>query len=351
MISVVALSSPANAVAPAISGDASAFGREENVVNVAGANVDSDDEWDVPDSYTVLPIGGGAPILIASSEPVAPEPAAPKIVKPLKQMPPKCISTQELVVRIVSHFRNDYLRFKNQGVNFDDGTDFNLRDQNMKDPQYGFIGYAMVQAETYYGRIFGNKVSLSKIRSDIDTLQSQLRVSIAKKDAAAQVKLCVKLDERKAELDEAIKNIELAKLKKSPLDDVRAAIAILRRENDSAYRFCKQFTLYNATGSFEKKVEAVDYAEPVVVVVTKKAEPKMPKVVPVEPFYVATGNDSWWDDEPVEPVAAAKPAAPSATVDAPVVAPVKAQVAAPVAAPVSAPPKKNVCAQKKLGLK
>jgi hypothetical protein len=341
MISVIALSSPANAVAPATSRDASAFGREENVVNVAGADVDSDDEWDFPDF--VLPIGGGAPISITSIESVAAQPVAPKIEKPVKQMSPKCISTQELVVRIVTHFRNDYLRFKNQGVNFDDGTDFNLHNQQMKDPQYGFIGYAIMQAETYYNRIYGVKMSLSKIRSDIDSLQSQLRVSIAKKDAAAQVKLCTKLDARKAELEEAIKNIELAKLKKSPLDDVRAAIAILRRENDSAFRFCKQFTLYNATGSFEKKVEAVDCAEPVVVVVTKKAEPKKPQVVPVEPIFAASGSSSWWDDEPVAPVAASKPSASSATVDASVKAPVKA--------PVSAPAKKSIFAQKKLGLK
>ncbi len=340
MISVVALSSPANADAPATSRDASAFGGEENVVNVAGPDVESEEEeWEALCDKVVVPIG--APV----SAPVVPEPvAAPKIVKPLKQMPPKSISTQELVVRIVAHFRNDFLRFKNQGVNFDDGTDFNLRDPGMKDPQYGFIGYAMVQAETYYGRIYGNKVSLSKIRSDIDSLQSQLRVLIAKKDAAAQVKLCAKLDARKAELEEAVKNIELAKSKLSPLDDVRAAIAILRRENDSAYRFCKQFTLYNATGSFEKKAEPVDCVEQVVVVVTKKAEPEKPKVVPVEPASVATGNSSWWDDEPdapVAPVAAAERVAPSAPVDAPVAAPVKAP----------APAKKNVFAQKKLGLK
>jgi hypothetical protein len=365
MISIVALSSPANADAPAtsrdapatsrdasaIGGDASAIGGEENVAKLSGRDVESDEdeEWEALCEKPIVPIGGGAPILIGSSEPVAPEPAAPKIVKPLKQMPPKSISTQELIVRIVGHFEKDYVRFKNQGVTGGEfGADFNLRDKDMKDPQYGFIGYAMVQAETYYNRIYGNKLSLSKIRSDIDILQSQLRVLIAKKDAAAQIKLCARLDARKADLEEAVKNIELAKSKLSPLNDVRAAIAILRRENDSAYRFCKQFTLYNATKSFEKEVEPEVVVQSIVV--TKKTEPAKSTISPAAPValtYESTGTSSWWDDEPVPNAAAA----PKEAVDAPVEAPVKAQGVAQVAAtPVVAASKKSVFGKKKLNL-
>ncbi len=351
MISFVALSSPANADASATRGDAFAFGGEEKVVNVAGPDVESEEEeWEALCDKPVVPIGGGAPILIGSSEPVAPEPAAPKSVKPLKQIPPKSISTQELIVRIVGHFENDFLRFKNQGVTGGEfGADFNLHDPDMKDPKYGFIGYAMVQAETYYSRIYGNKVSLSKIRSDIDTLQSQLRVLIAKKDAAAQMKLCARLNARKAELEEAVKNIELAKLKLSPLDDVRAAIAILRRENDSAYRFCKQFTLYSATKSFEKKAQPVDCVEQVVVVVSKKVEKvetvvSKPAAVPAEPTFSGAGTSSWWDDEP-------EAAVPKAPVDAPVAAPGKAPVeASVVSAPAASAKKPSVFAKKKVNL-
>jgi hypothetical protein len=360
MISVIALATPAKADAPAFRGD-------ENVACMINSHADDVvEDWEMLCDRPIIPIGSTVPLVVQSS--VVPT----KVEKPAKKISAAALSTQELVVRVVGHFKEDFQRFQKMGVEFSaDGTQFNLYDSDMKDPTYGFIGLAMMKAETYYARIFGTKVSLSKIRSDIDDLQSQLRVLIAKKDFAGQQKWCAKIDARRIDLEKAIENIELSKTKKSPLDDVRAAIAILRRANDNAYNFCKLFTLYHATGSFEKKVEHVVVVKQNIVV-TKKAAPVVKKSVASANFPTyecsnVTNASYWWDLEsaPDAPIADRIAAPIAAPVAAPVVAPVKAsdaRVAAPVKAivsvsapapapaPVAPPAKKSIFAQKKLKL-
>ena len=357
MISVVALATPATA-------DASAFRGDEKVACMINSHADDVvEDWEMLCDTPIIPIGTCVPLvpLVAQSS-VVPT----KVDKPGKKVSATILSTQELIVRVVGHFKEDFQRFQKMGVDFStEGTQFNLYDADMKDPTYGFIGLAMMKAETYYGRIFGTKVSLSKIRSDIDDLQSQLRVLIAKKDFAGQQKWCAKIEARRSDLEKAIENIELAKTKKSPLDDVRAAIAILRRKNDNAYRFCKLFTLYHTTGSFEKKVEALVVVKQNIVV-TKKAAPVVNKPVASANFPTyecsnGTNASYWWDiesapDAPIADRIAAPVAAPvtapiASPVAAPVTAPTKA-VVAPVSAPVAvAPPaKKSIFAQKKLKL-
>jgi hypothetical protein len=336
MISVVAHSSPAQA-------DALATREEEAITCMTNSHVPSveeeEEEWDGFD-VPVIPIGSTAPVDVA--------PVVPKVEKPAKEIKKKQCSMEELVVRIVAIFKKDYFRFSNSGIDFYNGTSFNLYDKKMEDPTYGPLGFALQQAFTYYGRSYKSRESLSKIKQDISDLESRIRVAICKKQAGEQIKLCGKLDERRGDLTKALAEIEFAKKSYTPfLDDVRAAIEILKRENDKSYKFCRMFTQYNKTESFEKEVEEVVVVPDVVVVVTKKAKPVQPQSSPVAFNYATSGSSSWWDDEPVPSVAAA----PKETVDAPVEAPVKAQVVAPVAAaPVVAASKKSVFGKKKLNL-
>jgi hypothetical protein len=359
MISFVSLSIPAKADASATRGDET-FSCTNNshvgAVGAVGAVDDVVEDWEDLCTGPIIPIGCTVPIAITTPTVVA----SSKVEKPAKKISAKGLSTQELVIRVVSHFVKDFVHFRNLGVDFSDGTEFNLYDSDMKDPKYGFLGMAMMKAETYYSRTFGTKVSLSKIRSDIDTLQSQLRVMIAEKNLAGQQKWCVKLESRRADLKEAIENIELSRKKKSPLDDVRAAIAILRRENDNSYRFCDMFTLYHTTGSFEKKVEPIFVAAPIFVVVTKKASPvqsvRKAAANTFQSYGPVTGTDSWWYDESEStptPAPASESAHSTASESAPVPVVKPAAKPAPVLAPkpvVVVPVKKSIFAQKKLKL-
>lgn len=117
----------------------------------------------------------------------------------------------------------------------------NLTSDKYMVPGYGYLIIFLKKAEAYYYGQGTKKVNISRLRNDIDITKTNLRIALAKQDTQLQQKLCDKLIEQKKTLDDAMEIITDIEHKNTPLDYVKAAIRIVRKNNDRSLKFVYMF--------------------------------------------------------------------------------------------------------------
>lgn len=117
----------------------------------------------------------------------------------------------------------------------------NLTSDKYMIPGYGYLMIFLKKAEAYYYKQGTKKVNISRLRNDIDITKTNLRIAISKQDTSLQEKLCEKLIEQKKTLDEAMEIVKDIEQKNTPLDYVKAAIRIVKKNNDRSLKFASMF--------------------------------------------------------------------------------------------------------------
>ena len=117
----------------------------------------------------------------------------------------------------------------------------NLTNDIYKISGYGYLIIFLKKAETYYYNQGTKKINISKLRNDIDITKTNLRIAITKQDTNIQQKLCDKLIEQKRILDEALTHLTDVQQKNTPIDYVKAAIHIVKKNNERSVRFADMF--------------------------------------------------------------------------------------------------------------
>jgi hypothetical protein len=152
----------------------------------------------------------------------------------------------------------------------------NLTNDRYMVPGFGYLMIFLKKAESYYYHQGVKKVNISKLRNDIDITKTNLRIAIAKQDIQLQQKLCDKLIDQKKILEDAMVNIKNVEQKNTPLDYVKSAIRIVKKNNDKSLRFVDMFRdrVYRYSVETEKDVH-VEYKDTQTVQVTVHAKPSV----------------------------------------------------------------------------
>ena len=152
----------------------------------------------------------------------------------------------------------------------------NLTNDRYMVPGYGYLMIFLKKAESYYYHQGVKKVNISKLRNDIDVTKTNLRIAIAKQDIQLQQKLCDKLIDQKKILEDAMVNIKNVEQKNTPLDYVKSAIRIVKKNNDKSLRFVDMFRDRVYRYSIETEKDAhVEYKDTQTVQVTVHAKPSV----------------------------------------------------------------------------
>ena len=151
----------------------------------------------------------------------------------------------------------------------------NMTNANYMIPGYGYLMIFLKKAESYYYHQKTKKINISKLRNDIDITKTNLRIAISKQDTNLQQKLCDKLIEQKKNLEEALESIKNVEQKNTMFDYVRAAIQIVRKNNERSLRFTQMFRdriyMQNSGTTYQTETEQ-KYTETKVVSVTKSEQ-------------------------------------------------------------------------------
>jgi len=152
----------------------------------------------------------------------------------------------------------------------------NLTNDRYMVPGFGYLMIFLKKAESYYYHQGVKKVNISKLRNDIDVTKTNLRIAIAKQDILLQQKLCDKLIDQKKILEDAMVNIKNVEQKNTPLDYVKSAIRIVKKNNDKSLRFVDMFRdrVYRYSVETEKDVR-VEYKDTQTVQVNVHAKPSV----------------------------------------------------------------------------
>ncbi len=154
-------------------------------------------------------------------------------------------NTQILVEKIYDLLKADYYKFKDISINLHKkgGYMHSLTlESNYVEP-FGFIGIALKKAEEYYTK-HNQKPNISRIRAEIDGIQTNLRIALTQNDYKNQEKLCLRLMHHKKLLQDALDYAELIKTKATPLDLIRESISIISSSQGKSQSFYNLFKSY-----------------------------------------------------------------------------------------------------------
>jgi hypothetical protein len=167
----------------------------------------------------------------------------------------KKISAQRILVeQVFELFNKDYMKFKDCPTNLNTGRKsktYNLSNPAFVIPKYGNLGLSLAKAEVYYSTHGTKKVNISVLRSNIDKTQTELRIAISKNDYVNQEKFCLRLQEQRLLLQNALSSVEDIKNHNTPYDHIRQAISILKNNNSNSLRFCRLFQTFSEHKKFD----------------------------------------------------------------------------------------------------
>ncbi len=155
---------------------------------------------------------------------------------------------QILVEKIYELLSTDFHKFKTLDVSINNKGSFthNLTTQSYYVEPFGYLGIVLKKAEAYYIKT-AQKVNISRIRSEIDGIQSELRIAVVQNNYKHQEKLCIRLQERRKILQDALQYVEKVKTKTTDLDIIRDAISIVCSNKGRSQKFCNLFKSYCKT--------------------------------------------------------------------------------------------------------
>ncbi len=157
-------------------------------------------------------------------------------------------ANQILVEKIYELLSTDFHKFKTLDVSINNKGSFthNLTTQSYYVEPFGYLGIVLKKAEAYYIKTT-QKVNISHIRCEIDGIQSELRIALIQNNYKHQEKLCIRLQERRKILQDALAYVEKVKTKTTDLDIIRDAISIVCSNKGRSQKFCNLFKSYCKT--------------------------------------------------------------------------------------------------------